>query len=144
MVSLSVPLCRLQGNTFLKEKLLRITTVEDKIEMKREIVIIGLLLILIGVIEFLIEYYQVSTLMNVTDVALLIVGVFLFFVGVSSSEVTKSDYDAKGVTPELEIGQKQVPRSSASKSVNCPKCGRQIPSDAHLCPYCGFDVLECR
>ncbi len=116
-------------------------------KMKRESVIIGLLLIGIGGIEFLIEYYQVSTLMNVTGIALLIVGVFIFFVGISASEVTKSDYDAKGVTPEPETAQRQVPQSSSSTpgSVrNCPKCGRQIPSDAHLCPYCGFDVLECR
>ncbi|MBS7618969.1 zinc ribbon domain-containing protein [Candidatus Bathyarchaeota archaeon] len=22
----------------------------------------------------------------------------------------------------------------------CPNCGRQIPDDANICPYCGFQL----
>lgn len=28
---------------------------------------------------------------------------------------------------------------NSQKSRNCVKCGRQIPWDAKLCPYCGHD-----
>ncbi len=114
--------------------------------MKREIVMIGCILFVFGAIEFLIEYYQVSTLMNVTGIALLIFGIFLLFVGVLSSETTKSDYDAISGIPDQKAAPKQVLQPSASKPAlrNCPKCGRQVSSDAHLCPYCGYDLLECR
>ncbi len=115
--------------------------------MKREMVIIGCILVVIGAIEFLIEYYQVSTLMNLTGIVLLIFGIFLFIVGVASSEMSKSDYDAIVSPAKQKAISKQVSQSSASKQTpvqNCPKCGRQVPSDAHLCPYCGYDILECR
>jgi len=117
--------------------------------MKREIVMIGFILTVIGAIEFLIEYYQVLTLMNVTGIVLLIFGIFLLVVGVISSEskITKNDYDLKSPTPDEKTTTKQVPQPSASKPTsvrNCPQCGRQVSSDAHLCPYCGYDLLEYR
>lgn len=117
--------------------------------MKREIVMIGFILTVIGAIEFLIEYYQVLTLMNVTGIVLLIFGIFLLVVGVISSEskITKNDYVLKSGTPDKKTTSKQEPQSSTSKPTsvrNCPQCGRQVSSDAHLCPYCGYDLLEYR
>lgn len=116
-------------------------------KMKRALVMIGGILLIVGVIEFLIEYYQVLSLMNVTGIVLLVFGCFVLFVGVLSSEITKDDYAVISGTPDQKTGQKQAAQSSVSKPAserNCPKCGRQVSSDAHLCPYCGYDLLECR
>ncbi len=85
--------------------------------------------------------------MNLTGIVLLIFGIFLFVVGVASSEITKSDYDAILAPAKQKAMSEQGSPASALKQTpvkNCPKCGRQVSSDAHLCPYCGYDLLECR
>jgi hypothetical protein len=36
--------------------------------------------------------------------------------------------------------QQKEPVSGSRR--NCVKCGREIPFDANLCPYCGYDYQE--
>jgi len=36
-------------------------------------------------------------------------------------------------------------QASSTKPVRfCPQCNAQVPLDAHLCPNCGYDLLDCR
>lgn len=53
-----------------------------------------------------------------------------------SMEAYKEAMDETGMSPGF------VPGMIMPGQVRmCPKCGRQIPFDANLCPYCGYDFI---
>jgi protein-S-isoprenylcysteine O-methyltransferase Ste14 len=99
--------------------------------MKQEEVIIGVILIAVGAILFFMGqsmdnsflYSNPGPIMKLFGAVLLIVGFIVSIIG-----ATEKDTQKKTV---------QQPRVRF-----CPACGRSIPFDARICPYCKKDFEQ--
>ena len=58
---------------------------------------------------------------------LFLIGLIIFVVGFFISEETKKEIHHYNTTQPMSV----------SSNRRCPNCGRSIPFDANVCPYCG-------
>ena len=95
--------------------------------MNSPLVWIGVILMIIGA---LVTFFTLGIGIICTW-PLILVGLIIFVVGLIISP--------GGITI---IQQETDTKKAKEKSRFCPKCGRSIPFDANICPYCKKDFGE--
>ncbi|MFH1101182.1 MAG: hypothetical protein V1726_04000 [Methanobacteriota archaeon] len=85
--------------------------------MRSSLIIAGIILIVLGVI-FTVYTFGFGI---ICSWPLMLLGVILIILGAVLSEEGKKSFIGEGMAQQIR---------------RCPVCGRQIPLDANICPYC--------
>jgi hypothetical protein len=91
-------------------------------------VIVGILLIMMGIVfTFITLGFGI-----ICSWPVIILGLILFIVGLVASS---------NKTTVIQQSSTTIPHKVYSNRY-CPGCGRNIPNDANICPYCGKNFDE--
>ncbi len=75
----------------------------------------------------------------------IIIGFILLLVGKFYAKTAMRYTQVEMVTPKKRFGKSSNANEQADREKRyCPACGRVIPFDANICPYCGkkFEVYQ--
>ena len=116
--------------------------------MKKSVLLtIGLLVIIVGSLSGCIDDISNAASDTGTCCVLGVIGIVLFIIliayllggkktVVQTQQSASAPYHPAPIIIEKE--SREVPKQEVSKSDRrCPSCGRVIPDDAKMCPYCG-------
>jgi len=135
--------------------------------MRQDVLIVGIILIVVGLIMWFIggnaynnayQNYQIasglemlgynpntyrtamsfwSLFSGIGFVLLFMVGTPIAIIGAAVKDNKKTNFQ-KPYTAQNQIIQPQSPY----REYSCKKCNQYIPSDANICPYCGYNLKE--